>query len=345
MKNKNFFKINIIYFTAITLVAILFLLGYMGIITNDILSSILIQVVVMLAIPMLMYCLIVKRNPKDAIKDFGIKKVSGKIIGISILLGLILYFINSFVADAFYSIITLLGYESLSSGATIKLTYGKLFKELVLSCILPGICEEFLHRGLMLHANKKHTNTKFCLITSSILFGLMHLNIRQFFYAAILGFLIGYVSLMADSIIPAIIIHFMNNFLSNYFFYGTALNWPLAKFYSFVTNIFMENVFIFVSSSVVAVFLLLLLYNYLTKVILKERANNEIKAIIQALEMEKLSIEEAQVRFNEVNNLLKEKHIKENSHKPTTFTDKIFVMSSFILGALITISSFIWGVI
>ncbi len=345
MKNKNFFKINIIYFTAITLVALLFLLGYIGLIQNEILSSVLIQIVVMFAIPLLMYCLLLKRNPKEALKDCGIKKISTKMLGISIVLGFVLYFINSFVADAFYSIISMFGYESLSSGTTVKLTYGRLFKELILSCVFPGICEEFLHRGIMLHANKKHTNTKFCLITSSLLFGFMHLNIRQFFYAAILGFLIGYISLVADSIIPAIIIHFMNNFLSNYFFYGTHLNWPLARFYNYVTNIFMENAFIFVSSSVVAVLLLLMLYNYLTKIMLTERANIEIKAIFKALEMEKLTLIEAQIRFNEINSLLKEKSVKESTQKQTSFTDKIFLISSIVLGALITISSFIWGVI
>ena len=345
MKNKNFFKLNIIYFTAITLVATLFLLGYIGVIKNEILSSVLIQVVVMLAIPMLMYCLLLKRKPKETLKDCGIKKISAKMVAISILLGVVLYFINSFVADAFYSIISMFGYKSLSSGTTVKLTYGKLFKELILSCVLPGVCEEFLHRGLMLHANKKYANTKFCLITSSILFGLMHLNIRQFFYAAILGLLIGYVSLVADSIIPAIIIHFMNNFLSNYFFYGTQLNWPLAKFVNYVTNIFMENAFIFVGSSVTAIFLLLMLYNYLTRIILKERANNDIKAIMKALEMQKLSLIEAQIQINQINQLLKDKHTQEITQKQTGFSDKIFLISSFILGALITISSFIWGVI
>ncbi len=346
MKNKNVYKINIIYFVAITLVAIIFLLGYAGLLPSGIITSFLIQIVVMLAIPLLMYGLLTSKNIKETLTDCGVKKISSKIIAISIILGFVLYFINTFVADAFASIISLFGYESLSSSsAPSNITYGLLFKELILSCVLPGICEEFLHRGIMLHAHKKYANTRFCLIISSILFGLIHLNIRQFFYAAILGFLMGYVTLVADSIIPSMIIHFMNNFLSNYFYYGSQFNWPFVRFFSFVTNIFMSNIIIFILSSTICVLLLFALYYYLTKQILKERAKTETQSIIKALKMEKLTLIEAQIKLNHVNLLLQEKHIKENKKPKSSFFDKVLLISSIVLGTILTISSFIWGVI
>lgn len=345
MKNKNVFKINAIYFTAIVLVAVIFLFGYSGFLKNDILTSFLIQIVVMFAIPMLMYSLLMKKSVKETMKDAGLKKISAKMIGISIILGIVLYFVNSFVADAFSSILALFGYENISSGSNVTLNYGFLLKEFILSCILPGFCEEFLHRGIMLHANKKFANTKFCLIISSILFGLTHLNIRQFFYAAILGFLMGYVTLVADSIIPSIIIHFMNNFLSTYFYYGTYLDWPLAKFVNYVTNIFLSDVFIFITITTVSVILLLMLYHYLTKVMLKERAKNEIQAIVKALQMEKMTLIQAQIKFNHVNTLLKDKRISEMKKPTSSFLEKTLLISSIVLGSILTISSFIWGVI
>lgn len=344
MKNKNIFKINIIYFTAICLIAVVFLLGYLGILQNEILTSFLIQIVVMFAIPLLMYSLFTKKNLKETFSDVGLKKINGKMIVISVCLGIVLYFINSFVADAFASIIALFGYESLST-STITLNYSTLIKEFVLSCILPGFCEEFLLRGIMLHANKKSANTKYCLIISSILFGLAHLNIRQFFYATILGFLMGYVTLVADSIIPSIIIHFMNNFLSNYFYYGTYLNWPFAKFVNFITNLFMQDFIIFIVTSTIGIMLLFMLYKYLTKRMMHERATKEITAIVKALHMEKMSIIQAQIKFNEVNKLLKHQAIQETNKPKPTFNENIFLISSFVLSGLITISSFIWGVI
>lgn len=345
MKNKKISIINIIYFTAICLVAIVFLLGYLGWLKNDIVISLLIQVVVMFGIPLLMYSLLNKKKLNQTFKDVGLIKISGKMIGISIILGVVLYFINSFVADAFSGIIALFGYESLSSKSSVTINYGFLFKEFVLSCILPGFCEEFLHRGIMLHANKKHTNTKFCLIISSILFGLMHLNIRQFFYATILGFLMGYTTLVANSIIPSIIIHFMNNFLSSYFYYGTHLNWPLAQFVNFVTNIFMGNVIIFVATSTIFTILLLMLYKILNKILLKERAKNETQQIIQALQMDKLSLEEAQQKLHHVNALLKQKAIKETQKSKFNLLQNTLLIASIFLGAFLTIASFIWGVI
>ena len=345
MKNNKLFKINTIYFVAITLVAIIFTLGYLGLIQNDILTSFLIQIVVMLAIPVLMYSLLFKKNIKQTLNDCGVKKIGSKMVAISIILGFVLYFINSFVADAFYGIITMFGYETISSSSTITLDNTFLLKEFILSCILPGICEEFLHRGIMLHANKKHTNTKFCLIVSSLLFGLTHLNIRQFFYASILGFLIGCVSLAADSIVSAIIIHFMNNFLSNYFYYGTHLNWPFAKLINFITNIFLGDIFIFIISSIVGVILLLMLYKYLLKCLLQERARRDIKSIVTALQMEKLSLVQAQIQLNQINHFLKQKSIQEQDKPKPRFVDNIFLIGSIVLGSLVTISSFIWGVI
>lgn len=328
------------------LVALVFVLGYLGIIQNDTLSSILIQIVIMFAIPLLMHSLLMKKNLKETFSDCGFKSITSKMLLISILLGFVLYFINSFVANAFHSIISMFGYESLPSTSTSSFNYSTLLKDFVLSCILPGFCEEFLHRGIMLHSNQKHNNSKFCLIISSLLFGLTHLNIRQFFYASILGFLMGMVNLASNSILPSIIIHFMNNFLSNYFFYGSYLNWPLAKFVNFITNFFMSDFFIFIVSSVVSIILLFLLYLYLLKHMLKERVNHEIKTIVKELKMEKLTEIEAQSRFEEINNLLQHKTKNENLNKRNSnFMDNLFLISSFTLGILITISSFIWGVI
>lgn len=345
MKNKNVFKINLIYFIAIFLVAGIFLLGYSGILKNDFLTSFLIQIVVMFAIPLLLYSFFTKKSVKETFVDAGLKKISGKMVGISILLGFVLYFINAFVADGFSGLLSLFGYESLPSSSTTTFNYGTLLKEFVLSCILPGFCEEFLHRGILLHAKKKFANTKTCLLISSILFGLTHLNIRQFFYAATLGFLMGYVSLLADSIIPSIIIHFMNNFLSNYFFYGTYLDWPLARFFNYVTNIFMSDIFIFIITLSIGIIILLMLYHYLTRWLFKERIQNEIITIVSALKTDNLTLIQAQIRINQVNQILKERHANEKAKQKPSFIDNIFLISSFVLATIVTISSFIWGVI
>ena len=348
MNNKKFFRINLIYFIAMILVASIFVLGYAGILTNDFVTSFLIQIVVMFAIPMLMYTALISKNFKKTFSDAGFKKISLKMVGIAILLGIVLYCINDFVASAFASFISLLGYENISTSTTVTFNYGLLLKDFILSCVLPGFCEEFLHRGIMLHAGKNCANTRFVLISSSILFGLMHLNINQFFYACILGFLMGYVSLASNSIFPAMIIHFMNNFLSSYFYYGYYLNWPLANFIYSIESALLSNIFIYVMVSTLFIIAMIFLYFYLTRLIAKERVRYEVLRIIDCLRLEKIPIEEAQQKINQTNEILEKTrifNIKDRENKKFSFVSIIFLISSIALGSLITISSFIWGII
>lgn len=351
MNNKHLNKVSLIYFISIASVAIVFVLGYLGIIKNEFLSTFLIQIMIMFAIPLLLYTLLSKKKSfTETFKDCGFKKITSKMLLISIALGFVLYFINSFVADASQSIIMLFGYESISSAGTTKITNGLLLKELILSCILPGFCEEFLHRGIMLLTGRKTGKTRFFLVTSSILFGLIHLNIMQFFYAAILGVLMGYTCLVSDSIYPSIIIHFMNNFLSNYFFYGTHLNLPLASFVSSIRELVFSNPLISIPASVVSVYLLIVLYIKLTKKLTLERVNRDMRAVINELNMDKISIEEAQLKLNNINYILKhskstKSFINQTNTEKFKFSHKIFLIGSFILGGLITIFSFIWGII
>ena len=96
--------------------------------------------------------------------------------------------------------------------------------QVVLVAVLPAICEETTHRGLLIHGYSM-LGIKRAVIYSSLMFGLMHLNINQFFYATILGFLIALSTLMSKSIIPAMIIHFMNNFISTYISFAQSNKW------------------------------------------------------------------------------------------------------------------------
>ena len=56
-------------------VAVIFVLGYLGIITDSYLSTFLIQGVVMLAMPVILYSLFVSKNVKQTFSDFGFKKI------------------------------------------------------------------------------------------------------------------------------------------------------------------------------------------------------------------------------------------------------------------------------
>ncbi len=330
-------------------VAGVFVLGAFNILTDDIISTLVIQVMVMFALPFLLYTLFVSKSAKQTLSDAGFKKISLKTVLICFLLGITLYFVNNFVATFFQNLIALLGYETIGSSTTVAIDYKFYLTEFVLSTILPGFCEEFLHRGLLLNANKNTGNTRYCLIISSLLFGLMHLSIKQFFYAAILGALMGYVDIKADSIYPSMIMHFCNNFLSSYFYYGPKLNWPLAIFVDKIITMLYANIFIFILSATIFVSLLILLYIYLVKLIIHDRLKRNMQKFLLELELENLPIEEAQAKINQANIVLKQSasmHLNTaENNKKLGFKENIFVISAFVLGGLITICTFIWGII
>ena len=214
--------------------------------------------------------------------------------------------------------------------------------------MLPGICEEFLHRGIVMHAGKKTTNPRYVLLISSILFGLVHLNIKQFFYAAILGYLIGIVGIISESIYPCIIIHFMNNFLGSFLYYGSKLKWPISSFITTITDALYSNPISLIFAMIFGIPLLIYIYRLLVKKLAKERNNMKMITIVKELKISNITIEEAQARIDMVNSVLAQSNklkIENNNLEKPKFSSKIFIISSIILGTIITISSFIWGIL
>lgn len=87
-----------------------------------------------------------------------------------------------------------------------------------------GLCEEVLFRGVMLRGYER-LSIKKAIVVTSLLFGLMHVNIQNFIGPVILGFVIGYAVYRTNSILAGMVIHFLNNAISLTFAYiGTLLN-------------------------------------------------------------------------------------------------------------------------
>lgn len=109
------------------------------------------------------------------------------------------------------------------------------------TAIVPAFAEEFAFRGVVLGSLRKYGDS-LAIIASAVMFGAMHGNIIQIPFAFILGLLFGFVTCKTNSIVPAICIHFINNFYS-------------VIFDIFQTNkVFSEDVFYIVYLSVVLFF-------------------------------------------------------------------------------------------
>lgn len=90
---------------------------------------------------------------------------------------------------------------------------------LIVVAVLPAICEEFLFRGFILNSFRYNGNIKrktymWAIISSGLLFGFMHIYLIKIIPTAILGIAFGYIVIKTGSIIPAMILHLVNNGLA-----------------------------------------------------------------------------------------------------------------------------------
>jgi CAAX amino terminal protease family. len=86
--------------------------------------------------------------------------------------------------------------------------------------VSPAICEEMLHRGLLLSAYERRGSIKAVVITA-IFFGIFHFDMTNLLGPIFLGVMIGYYVIRTNSIFAGMIAHFTNNALSEIAQYAT----------------------------------------------------------------------------------------------------------------------------
>ena len=90
---------------------------------------------------------------------------------------------------------------------------GNLLYVIITSAIAPAIFEEMLFRYLPIKALGAHS-PKLTVVYSTVLFALAHCSIAQIPYALFAGAAFMLLDIAAGSILPSMIIHFLNNLLS-----------------------------------------------------------------------------------------------------------------------------------
>ncbi|MFP8489351.1 CPBP family intramembrane glutamic endopeptidase [Gracilimonas sp. Q87] len=76
---------------------------------------------------------------------------------------------------------------------------------------VPAICEEIMYRGYVQRALEKSWGIIAAILISGALFGAYHLQISNFIPLATLGVFLAYLTYVSDSLIPAMVAHFVNN--------------------------------------------------------------------------------------------------------------------------------------
>lgn len=76
--------------------------------------------------------------------------------------------------------------------------------------VIAAFTEEMVFRGVVMQSLRRFGDM-FALVTSSLIFGIFHLNLIQMPYAFLLGLCIGYFVLRSGSLWSGVLIHFVNN--------------------------------------------------------------------------------------------------------------------------------------
>lgn len=79
--------------------------------------------------------------------------------------------------------------------------------------VLAPLFEEFWCRGLIIESLRPYGNG-FAIFVSALLFGIIHANFAQFFYATALGIFLGYIYVSTQSLVTTTIMHAMFNSIS-----------------------------------------------------------------------------------------------------------------------------------
>lgn len=83
----------------------------------------------------------------------------------------------------------------------------------LLAAVLPGIVEEALFRGVVLHALRRRWPAWIAIAVSALAFGLLHLDPWRLAPQTALGLLLGWLTVRAGSCLPAMLAHAVHNAL------------------------------------------------------------------------------------------------------------------------------------
>ncbi len=366
---KSIFKTFAIYYICMAVFCLVRILASVGLIAGGKVGSIVftfvIQILILFLLPLFLYCVFLKVKPKQVFKTCNFNSINFVSIIISIVIGILCFIINIAVSSLFNGILTYTGYRFGSSGVAGDYSTPNFFLDILLVAVLPAFAEEFLHRGIVLQGTK-HMGFKRAIVLSSLLFGLMHFNIQQVAYAFVIGLILGFVAVVSKNIYPAMIIHFVNNFISTYIDYASNRGWIFGDIFERLQNALSAGnaigIIVIVSISLIVVVVLLCLYVWL---LYKQSMLRKVKKAINKVYNDYSYNYDSPVvvdKDQEIKDLLEKNTLlnltykkmdnpidivlpKEKYRYKVKAIDNLFLWGSIMLGGLVTIFTYVWGLL
>lgn len=154
------------------------------------------------------YRIISRRRLSDNLAKSHVKP--GRLIPM-VLLGMGGAMVANQLAALFDNNISFFHLENTVSQTTSTQSVPEMILYIVSTAVMPAFAEELAFRGVFMNVMRKYGDA-FAIVTSSVLFGAMHGNTTQIIFAFSLGLVFAYMDCKANSIVPSVIIHFLNNF-------------------------------------------------------------------------------------------------------------------------------------
>ena len=123
--------------------------------------------------------------------------------------------VGTYISDFITRIIIALGVPipDISEYLTSPKTPFEFCLYIIAIAVMPAICEEIIFRGIICGIFRNYNKTA-AIIFSSIAFSFVHSTVQQIPFSFMMGLFLAYLYVKFDSLIPCILLHFINNFIS-----------------------------------------------------------------------------------------------------------------------------------
>lgn len=204
-----------------------------------------VQLGILLALPFLSYRFGLKMSDREVLAFSNVRKCPVPALLVAVPLGFCAFFATIGISTLWQTFLMLLGYNHSYSTTAYPEQFNvfMFLASLFLTAVLPAVCEEFSVRGGLLTAVASTKHRDSAVLLMGLLFGLFHQNVTQFFYTALFGMVIAYIALKHRSILPCMIVHFINNGVGVYLDYAEAYGWWGYNFYDWINARLQSNAF------------------------------------------------------------------------------------------------------
>lgn len=157
----------------------------------------------------LIYCLIRRLSFSDL---FPFERIGGGTLFKLCTIGFAFSLMSNYVVDLVNNTFGLFGIENSGGSVDVGSEPNVLLYFLTVA-IMPALVEEFAFRGVVMGALRPYSEG-LAIVVSSAAFALMHGNFVQLPFTFCCGLVFAYIDIKANSMLPSIIVHFLNNGLS-----------------------------------------------------------------------------------------------------------------------------------